>query len=50
MEISAQRENILNIPYSDSEEEREEGVDLTEKLTAGQEEFPLPTPREEKDE
>ena len=27
-EIPTQSENILNFPYSDSEEEREEGVDL----------------------
>ena len=29
-EIPAQSENILNFPYSDSEEEREEGADLAE--------------------
>ena len=27
-EITAHTQNILNLPYSDSEEEREEGVDL----------------------
>ena len=45
-----QSENILNLPYSDSEEEREEGVDLTEQWIAEQEEFPSPTSREGKDE
>ena len=45
-EIPTQRENILNLPYSDSEEERGEGADLAEQLTAEQEELPSPTPRE----
>ena len=40
----------MNLPYSNLEEEREEGVDLIEQLIVGQEEFPSPTPREEQDE
>ena len=31
-EITSHSENILNLPYSDSEEEREEGGDLAEKV------------------
>ena len=33
-EIPAQSENILNLPYSDSEEEREEVADLVEQVVA----------------
>ena len=33
-EIPAQSENILNFPYSDLEEERGEGAELAEQLTA----------------
>ena len=40
----------MNLPYSNSKEEKEEEVDLTEQLTAKQEEFPSPTPREGKEE
>ena len=49
-EAPTQSGNILNLPYSDSEEEREEGVDLTEQWIAEQEEFPSPTPRKGQDE
>ena len=49
-EVPAQSENILNLPYSDSEEERGEEVDLTEQVAAENEEFPSPTPREGQDE
>ena len=40
----------MKCPYSNSEEEREEGVDLTKKLTVGQEELTSPTPKEDQDE
>ena len=33
-EILAQSENILNFPYSDSKEEKEQEVDLTEQVAA----------------
>ena len=46
-EDPTQSGNILNLPYSDSEEEREEEVDLTEQVVAENEEFPSPTPKEE---
>ena len=49
-EVPRQSENILNLPYSDSKEEREEEVDLTEQVAAENEEFPSPTPREGQDE
>ena len=41
-----QGDNILNLPYSDSEEENEQEVDLTKKVASEHEEFPSPTPRE----
>ena len=44
-EIIAHSGNILNLPYSDSEEEREEGVDLAVQVVAGNEEIPSPTPK-----
>ena len=45
-EVPTQSGNILNLPYSDSEEEREQEVDLIEQVAAENEEFPSPTPRE----
>ena len=45
-EAPTQSGNILNLPYSDSEEEREEEVDLIEKVLGENEEFPSPTPKE----
>ena len=49
-EILAQSENSLNLPYSDSEEEREEGADLAEQVVAKDEELPSPTPKEDQGE
>ena len=49
-EIPAQSENILNFPYSDLEEEREEGVDLAEQVVAKNEELPSPTPKQDQGE
>ena len=37
----------MNLPYSDSEEEREEGVDLAVQVVVGNEEIPSPTPKEQ---
>ena len=48
-EIIAHSENILNLPYSDSEEEREEGVDLAKQVVAKNEELPSPTPKDQDD-
>ena len=45
-EDPAQSGNIMNLPYLDSEEEREEEVDLAEQVVAENEEFPSPTPKE----
>ena len=39
-EAPTQSGNILNLPYSNSEEEREEEVDLIEQVVADNEEFP----------
>ena len=40
----------MNLPYSDLEEEREEGVDLVEWVVAKNEELPSPTPKEDQGE
>ena len=45
-EAPTQSGNILNLRYSDSEEENEQEVDLTEQVATKYEEFPSPTPRE----
>ena len=45
-EALAQGKNILNLPYSDSEVEEEQEVDLTNQVATEHEEFPSPTPRE----
>ena len=45
-EVSAPERNILNLPYSDSEDEEEQEVDLTKQVAVEHEEFPSPTPRE----
>ena len=37
----------MNLPYSDSEEEREEGADLAVHVVVENEEFPSPTPKEQ---
>ena len=38
-------ENILNLPYSDFEEEKEEGVDLALQIVLVSEALPSPTPQ-----
>ena len=45
-EVTTHSGNILNLPYLDSEEEREEGVDLALQVVAEIEELPSPTPKE----
>ena len=45
-EITTHSGNILNLPYSDSEEEREEGADLAVQVVVGNDELPSPTPKE----
>ena len=45
-EAPTQGENILNLPYSDLEEEKEKQFDLTEQIVVEHEEFPSPKPRE----
>ena len=45
-EAPTQGKNVLNLPYSDSEEEEGQEVDLTKQVAAEHEDFPSPTPRE----
>ena len=49
-EAPTQGKNVLNLPYSDSEEEEGQEVDLTKQVAAEHENFPSPTPREGQDE
>ena len=49
-EVTAQSGNIMNLPYSDSEEEREEEVNLAEQVVVENEELPSPTPKEDQGE
>ena len=48
-EVTTHTANILNLPYSDSEEEQEEGVDLALQIVAVTEELPSPTPKEQEE-
>ena len=45
--VTTHSENILNLPYSDSKEEQEEGADLALQVVAEVEELPSPTPKEQ---
>ena len=45
-EVEAHNENILNLPYSDSEEEQEEGADLALQIVPVSKALPSPTPKE----
>ena len=45
-EVTAQSGNILNLPYSNSKEERDEEVNLAEQVVAENEELESPTPKE----
>ena len=49
-EAPAQSGNILHLPYSDLEEEKEQEVDLTKHVAAEHEEFPSPTPSDGQEE
>ena len=49
-EVSAPDRNILNLPYSDSEDQEEREDNLAEQFQVGQEEFPSPTPKEDQGE
>ena len=44
-EVEAHNENILNLPYSDFEEEQEEGAYLALRIAPVAEELPSPTPK-----
>ena len=46
-EVAAYSENILNFPYSNLEEEQEEGADLSLQVVEEIEELPSPTPKEQ---
>ena len=45
-EVTTHSGNILNLPYSYSEEEKEEGVDLALQVVANIGGLPSPTPKE----
>ena len=45
-EVSAPDRNILNLPYSDSEDQEEQEDNLAEQFQVGQEDFPSPIPKE----
>ena len=49
-DISAPEKNILNLPYSDSEVQEEHEDNLEEQFQVGKEEFPSPTPKEDRGE
>ena len=44
--VTTHSANILNLPYLDSEEEQEEGVDLALQVVEEIKELPSPTPKE----
>ena len=46
-EVTTHSGNILNLPYSDSEEEKEEGADLALQVVAEIEQLPSPSPKEQ---
>ena len=48
-EAEAHHENILNLPYSDSEEEQEEDATLALQIVPISEALPSPTPQEQEE-
>ena len=44
-EVPAPRKNILNLPYSNSEDEEEQGNNLENQDEVGHEDIPSPTPK-----
>ena len=42
--------NVLNLPYSDSEDEEEHGTNLADQVVVGNEDLPSPTPKEDQGE
>ena len=48
-EVETHNENILNIPYSDSKEEKEEYVALALQIVLVSEAIPSPTPQEQEE-
>ena len=49
-EVLALDRNILNLPYSDFEDEEEQETNLAYQFQIGKEEFPSPTPKEDQGE
>ena len=45
-EVPAPDRNIINLPYSNSEDEEEQETNLADQFQIGQEEFPSPAPKE----
>ena len=46
-EASSQYKNVLNLPYTDFEDEEEQGVDLANQVAIGHEDLPSPTPKDD---
>ena len=48
-EAETHKENILNLPYSNSKEEQEEGADLALQIVSVAKALPSPTPKEQEE-
>ena len=48
-EVEAHQENVLNLPYLDSKEEKEEDAALAVQIVPLTEAFPSPTPQEQEE-
>ena len=48
-EAESHHENVLNLPYSDSEEEQEEEANLALQIVPVSKAFPSPTPQEKEE-
>ena len=46
-EASTQAKNVLNLPYTDSEDEEDQGSDLANQVAVGHEDPPLSTPKDD---
>ena len=49
-EALAQDKNVLNLPYTDSKDEEEQGTNLANQVAVGHEDVPSPTPKEDQGE
>ena len=46
-EALAQDKNVLNLPYTDSKDEEEQGTNLANQVVVGHEDVPSPTPKDD---